>query len=211
MLDLVQGTEEWRLAKCGWIGASRVADIIAKTKSGWSASRATYMGQLIAERLTGKPMESFSSAAMQWGTDTEADARAAYQFETGVLVGKTGFVPHPSIRMAGASPDGLIGESGLLEIKCPNTATHIDTLLGQSVPGRYVTQMQFQMACTGRGWCDFCSYDPRLPENMRMFVKRVNRDPETIADLEKQVTEFNAEVEKKLAELLARYPMQEAA
>ena len=169
------------------------------------------MGQLIAERLTGKPMETFKSAAMDWGNECEAEARAAYQFDAGVLVGKASFIPHPTIAMAGASPDGLIGESGLLEIKCPLTHTHIETLLSQSVPGRYVTQMQFQMASTGRGWCDFVSFDPRMPENMRMFVKRVNRDPETIAELEKQVTEFNAEVEKKLAELVARYPMQEAA
>lgn len=206
-----QGTIEWKLAKCGWVGASRVADITAKTKSGWSASRATYMGQLIAERLTDKPMESFSSAAMQWGTDTEADARAAYQFETGVLVGKTGFVPHPSIRMAGASPDGLLGEQGLLEIKCPNTSTHIETLLGQSVPGRYVTQMQFQMASTGRSWCDFVSFDPRLPENMRMFVKRVERDERHIAELEAAVVEFIAELDKKLAALIALYDVKEAA
>ena len=206
-----QGTSEWRALKCGWVGASRVADIIAKTKSGPSASRATYMGQIIAERLTGTPMESFSSAAMQWGTDTEALARAAYQFEACVLVGKASFIPHPKVEMAGASPDGLIGDDGLLEIKCPNTATHIETLLGQSVPGRYVTQMQFQMACTGRVWCDFASFDPRMPDSMSLFVRRVHRDDKTIAELEAAVVEFNAEIDRRVADLRALYDRKEAA
>ena len=208
-----QSSEAWRLAKCGWVGASRVADIIAKTKSGWSASRATYMGQLIAERLTGTPMDSWTSREMQWGIDTETAARAAYQFEAGVLVSKTGFVPHPKLPMAGASPDGLVGTDGLIECKCPNTATHIETLLGQSVPARYYTQMQFQMACTGRAWCDFVSFDPRLPENMQLFVKRVPRTESYISDIESQVREFLAELDAKLAALTSRYgtPAREAA
>lgn len=206
-----QGTIEWKQLKCGWVGASRVADIIAKTKSGWSASRATYMGQLIAERLTGVPMESYSSQAMQWGTDTESDARAAYQFEAGVLVQKASFVPHPAIPTAGASPDGMVGEDGLLECKCPNTGTHIDTLLGQSVPGKYVTQMQFQMACTGRKWCDFVSFDPRMPESMRIFIQRVPRNDATIAELEAAVREFLSELDAKLAKLVERYERKQAA
>lgn len=210
-IDLEQGSEAWRLAKCGRVGASRVADIIAKTKSGWSASRITYMGQLIAERLTGVPMDSYTSQAMQWGTDTEARARAAYQFEAGVLVQKVGFVPHPVIAMAGASPDGFIGDAGVLECKCPNTSTHIDTLLGQSVPGKYVTQMQWQMACTGRQWADFVSFDPRLPESMQLFVQRVPRDNACIADLERAVIEFLSELDAKLAKLAERYERREAA
>ena len=211
--ELEQGTDAWKLAKCGCVGASRVADIIAKTKSGFSASRANYMAQLIAERLTGVPAETYTNQAMQWGTDTEAEARAAYQFETGTLVQKVGFVPHPGILMAGASPDGLVGDQGLLECKCPQTSTHIDTLLGQSVPGKYVTQMQFQMACTGRKWCDFVSFDPRMPESMRLFIKRVPRDSRTIGDLETQVIEFLSELDAKLAALTSRYgaPVREAA
>ena len=200
-----QGSEEWKLAKCGWVGASRVADIIAKTKSGYSASRAKYMGQLITERLTGKPMETYSSAAMDWGVLTEADARAAYQFETTTLVAKTGFVRHPTIQLAGASPDGLVGDAGLLELKCPDTHTHIETLLGQSVPGKYITQMQFQMACTGRGWCDFGSFDPRLPESMQLWVQRVERNDETIAELEKEVRAFLGELDAKLDLLCKKY------
>lgn len=208
---MIQGSEEWRLARCGWVGASRVADIVAKTKSGVSASRATYMGQLIAERLTGVPMETFKSDAMQFGTDTECEARAAYQFETGTLVVKTGFLPHPVITMAGASPDGFIGDAGQIECKCPNTATHIETLRGRNVPGRYVTQMQWQMACTGRQWCDFVSYDPRMPESMRLFVKRVQRDGNYIAELEAQVRKFLHELDETVADLRSRYDRQEAA
>lgn len=204
-----QGSAEWIAAKCGWVGASRVADIIAKTKSGWGASRANYMAQLVAERLTGVPLETFASEAMKRGIETEAEARAAYQFETTTLVEKVGFIPHPTVRMSGASPDGLIGSDGLVEIKCPNVATHVDTLLGQSVPGRYVTQMQWQMACTGRAWCDFASYDPRLPEAMRLFVKRVPRNDETIKELEGHVTDFLAELDAKIAALGARYGVQE--
>jgi putative phage-type endonuclease len=208
---MIQGSEEWRLARCGWVGASRVADIIAKTKSGWSASRANYMAQLIAERLTGKPMETFTSEAMQWGTETEDKARTIYAFMYDAEIEQTGFVKHPRIPMAGASPDGFIGDAGLLEIKCPNTATHIDTLLGHSVPGKYVTQMQFQMACTGRSWCDFVSYDPRLPEHMSLFVHRVPRDDRLIGELEDQVERFLAELDAKLTQLNERFAVREAA
>jgi putative phage-type endonuclease len=208
---MIQGSEEWRLARCGWVGASRVADIIAKTKSGWSASRANYMAQLIAERLTGKPMETFTSEAMQWGTETEDKARTIYAFMYDAEIEQTGFVKHPRIPMAGASPDGFIGDAGLLEIKCPNTATHIDTLLGHSVPGKYVTQMQFQMACTGRSWCDFVSYDPRLPEHMSLFVHRVPRDDKLIGELEDQVEQFLADLDKKLSQLNERFAVRDAA
>lgn len=203
-----QGSDEWKLAKCGWIGASRVADIVARTKTGWSASRQNYMAQLITERLTGKPMETYTSEAMQWGIDTEAQARLLYSFMHDTEIIETGFVPHPKVPMSGASPDGLIGDDGLIEIKCPSTATHIETLLGQTVPGRYVTQMQWQMACTGRKWCQFVSYDPRLPEAMRMFVHPVERDDNRIAELEGYVREFEVELRAKLAALTARYGVE---
>ena len=206
-----QGSAEWIAARVGKVGASRVADIIDKTKSGPSASRATYMGQLIAERLTGKPMDGFSSPAMQWGTDCEGAARAAYQFEIGALVERVGFIEHPKIIMSGASPDGYVGGDGLLEIKCPNTATHIETLLGQSVPSKYVTQMSWQMACTGRAWCDFVSFDPRMPDSMSLFVKRVHRDDKLIAELENAVIVFIAELDDKVAQLSARYDVKREA
>ena len=205
MEDLIQGSPEWHAARLGRVTASRVADVIAKTKTGYSASRANYMAELIAERLTGEAAASFTNAAMQWGTEKEPEARVAYEFRTDAEVQQVGFVVHPRIGMSGASPDGMIGDVGLLEIKCPNTATHIDTLLGQAVPGKYVTQMQWQMACTGRAWCDFASYDPRLPESMRLFVQRVSRDDALIADLEREVSAFLGEVDKRVADLRRLY------
>lgn len=211
MINIIQGSEEWHALRCGRVTASRVADVVAKTKSGWGASRANYAAELIAERLTGEPAERFTNAAMQWGTDHEPDARAAYEFFRDAAVVEIGFVDHPSIAMTGASPDGLVGEDGLVEIKCPNTATHLDTLLSQTVPAKYVTQMLWQMACTGRKWCDFVSFDPRLPESMSMFVKRVERDDKRIAELEAEVAAFLEEISAKIEQLNSLYGMKEAA
>jgi putative phage-type endonuclease len=200
MMD--QGTEEWFTIRIGKVTASRVADVIAKTKTGYSASRDNYMAQLVCERLTGQKGESFTNAAMQHGTETEPLARAAYEALKDVLVDEVGFVPHPTIEMAGASPDGLVGDDGLLEIKCPNTATHIDTLLSQTVPGKYNTQMQFQMACTGRQWCDFVSFDNRLPEELQLFVTRVPRDEVFIRLIESEIVQFIAELDDKINKLM---------
>jgi putative phage-type endonuclease len=200
-----QRTEEWFAARIGKVTASRVADLMAKTKSGPSASRANYMADLIVERLTGQMAEGFTSAAMQWGTDTEPQARAAYEFMTDAEVVEDGFCLHPAIADFGASPDGLIGDDGLLEIKCPNTAAHLDVLLTGAVPARYVTQMQAQMSCTGRAWCDFVSFDPRMPGEMQIFVQRVARDDSFIDDMEREVSAFLAELAQKLDALQARY------
>jgi len=200
MMD--QGTEEWFTIRIGKVTASRVADVIAKTKTGYSASRDNYMAQLVCERLTGQKGESFTNAAMQHGTETEPLARAAYEALKDVLVDEVGFVPHPTIEMAGASPDGLVGDDGLIEIKCPNTATHIDTLLSQTVPGKYNTQMQFQMACTGRQWCDFVSFDNRLPEELQLFVTRVPRDEVFIRLIESEIVQFIAELDDKINKLM---------
>jgi len=196
-----QRSEEWFKARLGKVTASRVADVLAKTKTGYSASRDNYMAQLVVERMTNTQAESFTNAAMQWGTDQEPFARAAYEVQQNVLVDETGLVDHPTIEMAGASPDGLVGEDGLVEIKCPNTATHIDTLLTQTVPGKYITQMQFQMACTGRQWCDFVSFDPRMPTKAQLFVKRVQRDDGFIKEMESEITKFLAEVTAKVEQL----------
>lgn len=201
MADIIQGTDAWFATRCGKVTASRVADVIAQTKSGWGASRGNYMAQLIAERLTGTVADSFSNAAMQWGTDIEPKARIAYEFHTDNAVTEIGFVDHPSIQMSGASPDGLVSTSGLVEIKCPNTATHIDTLLNQRVPGKYITQMQWQMACCGRDWCDFVSFDPRMPENLNIWIRRVDRDDGKIAELEAMVGEFLNELRDKVEAL----------
>ena len=200
MMD--QGSEEWFAIRIGKVTASRVADIIAKTKSGYSTSRDNYMAQLVCERLTNQKGESFTNAAMQHGTETEPLDRAAYEALKDVLVDEVGFVPHPSIKMAGASPDGFVGQDGLIEIKCPNTATHIDTLLSESVPTKYFTQMQFQLACTGREWCDFVSFDNRLPEELQLFVKRVPRDDVYIRLIEAEIVQFIAELDDKINKLM---------
>ena len=211
MTEIIQGSAEWLAIRLGNVRASRVADVVANTTTGCVASRANYMAQLIAERLTGTPAESFTNAAMAWGSEKEPDARRAYEWQTDCSVVEIGFVPHLTIAMSGASPDGLIGDDGLVEIKCPNTATHIDTLLGQTAPAKYVTQMQWQMACTGRKWCDFVSFDPRLPEEMSLFVRRVERDDARIAELEAMVAEFLAELDAKVSELRSLYALEEAA
>ena len=199
--QIEQRSSAWFEARLGKVTASRVADVIAKTKSGYSASRDNYMAQLICERLTGQQGESFTNAAMTWGTETEPLARSAFEAYADVMVEEVGFVPHPSIEMSGASPDGLVGLFGMLEIKCPNTATHIDTLLTQTVPGKYITQMQWQMRCCERQWCEFVSFDPRLPQDLQLFVKRVEFDPEYVAMLEKEVIQFLAELDDKVNKL----------
>jgi len=210
MNDFDQGSADWFAIRCGKVTASRVSDVIAKTKSGPSASRANYAAQLIAERLSGGVAESFSNAAMQWGTDQEPDARLAYEFRTDAEVEQVAFVPHPTIEMSGASPDGLVGTDGLVEIKCPNTATHLETLMTGSIPGKYVTQMLWQMSCTGRQWCDFVSFDPRLPENMRLFVNRLHRDDTRIAELENEVIGFLFEIDTTVAALIRKYGSPDA-
>lgn len=196
-----QRTDEWFAARLGKVTASRVADVIATTKTGYSASRANYMAQLVVERMTGKQTESYTNAAMEWGTNTEPLARAAYEAEKGLLVDEIGLVDHPSIPMSGASPDGLVGDDGLIEIKCPNTATHIENLLSKSVDKKYITQMQWQMACTGRKWCDFVSFDPRMGEGLQMVVIRVDRDEDYIQMLETEIKKFLGEVESKIKQL----------
>ena len=195
-----QGSPEWFAARCGKVTASRVADIIAKTKTGFSTSRDNYMAQLVCERMTGKPAESYSNSAMQWGTDTETFARAAYEAKVDILVTEVGFITHPWITMSGASPDGLADE-GLVEIKCPNTATHIATLLDQKVAEKYITQMMWQMACTERPWCDFVSFDPRMPAKHQLFIKRINFDKQLVDSLENSVIQFLGDVDLKIQQL----------
>lgn len=200
-----QGTEAWLLERVGNVTASRVADVVAKTKTGFAASRANYMAELVTERLTGLPAPRFVSAEMQWGIDKEPEARATYEFMTNMLVEPAPFVKHPTIGDTGASPDGYVGTEGLLEVKCPNTATHIETLLTGTVAGKYVTQMQWQMACTGRKFCDFVSFDPRLPPSMQLFVKRVERDDATIKALEADVIDFLNELRLTVHRLRSKY------
>jgi putative phage-type endonuclease len=198
-----QGSEEWKKERLGKVTASRLADVMARTKSGWSASRANYAAQLIVARLTGITGESFTNAAMQWGIDTEPKARTMYELMTDNAIEQIAYVNHPTIEMSGCSPDGLIGADGLIEIKCPNTSTHIDFLLGESIDDKYMKQMQWQMACTERAWCDFVSFDPRMPAKLQMKVVRVPRDNPAIRDMEFAVVAFLAEIENKIKQLEA--------
>jgi putative phage-type endonuclease len=202
-MEIEQRSEDWFVIRLGKVTASRVADVIAKTKTGYSTSRENYMAQLVVERLTQTKAESFTNTAMQWGTDQEPFARAAYEAAQGVMVEEVGFVPHPTIEWAGASPDGLVGGEGegLVEIKCPNTATMIEALLTGKVPTKYFTQMQFQMACTGTKFCDYVVFDPRMPAKAQLFVTRVNRDDAYIAEIEAEIVKFLAEVESQVQQL----------
>ena len=201
MIEMIeQRTDEWFAARLGKVTASKVADVIAKTKTGYSTSRENYMAQLVVERMTNTKAESYSNSAMEWGTEQEPFARAAYEAAKGVLVEECGFFPHPTIEMSGASPDGLVA-GGLVEIKCPNTATMIETLLTQKVPQKYFTQMQWQMACTGTTFCDYVVFDPRMPKHLQLFITRVDRDTEYISMLETEIKAFLAEVDQKVQTL----------
>ena len=196
-----QRTEEWFAARCGKVTASRMKDIIAKSDT---AAYRNYQAEIISERLSGRPAESYSSREMQRGTELEPKARAVYILETGSDVSETGLIPHPHIANSGASPDGLVDSDGLLEIKCPNTATHIDFLLHRQPKREYILQMQWQMACTGRLWCDFVSYDDRLPEPHAYACIRIMRDPETIERLEQAAAGCLAEAEAIIKQLEQR-------
>ncbi len=206
-----QGTPEWYQARLGRVTASKIADVMAQGRSGKpSATRKNYLAQLVAERLTGNLSESFKSADMEWGTQHEAEARKLYEFYKDVDVKQVGIVYHPTIKMFGASVDGFVGEDGLVEFKCPKTATHIDTLLGKTILGTYKKQMNGQKACTGRAWCDFVSYDPRLPAEMSLHIERVYRDPKAIVETEEAVVEFLNDVDEMESSLREKF-MQEAA
>ena len=198
---IIQRSPEWFAARCGSLGASQLADALAKTKSGWGASRANLRAKLVVERLTGQQEESFTSAAMQWGVDKEEEARIAYSFLTGRNVVEVGLYKHPTIIGSHASPDGLVDDDGCIEIKCPNSATHIETLKSNQVAHKYLLQMQWQMACADRQWCDFVSFDPRMPDHLMLYIQRVQRDDDMLATLESEVRAFLAEVDEDVKAL----------
>lgn len=211
MTEIIQRSPEWYAIRLGKVTGSRISDVVAKTKTGYSASRANYLAELLLERITGKTAESYVSAAMQYGMDTEPEARAAYEFFINRDVEQVGFVGHPTIMMAGCSPDGLVSSDGLVEIKCPQPPKHLATLLGASIDAAYLGQAQFQMACTGRAWVDFVSYCPAFPDEMGMSVKRIPRDADKIAEIEREVTTFLAELDEKLSALRSHYPAAKEA
>jgi putative phage-type endonuclease len=201
-----QGTEAWFEDRLGRVTASRLADVLAKTKTGYSASRTNYMTQLVLERITGQKGESFTNSAMQWGTEQEPFARAAYEAHTGQMVEEVGFIPHPTIESAGASPDGLVGDDGMVEIKCPSSSTALECWLthsqgGNPVDAKYYAQMQFQMRCADRSWVDYVVFDPRMPAKAQLFIVRVERNDDWLKVAESEVTSFLAEVDAKVTAL----------
>jgi putative phage-type endonuclease len=202
---ILQGTAEWKALRLGKVTASRIADVMARTKSGYGASRGNYLTELVLERITGVAAEHFINDAMAHGTENEPLARSMYEFMTDNSVDQIPFVDHPSIGMSGCSPDGLVGDSGLIEIKCPSSKTHMATLLGASIEEKYMKQMQFQMACTGRLWCDFVSFDPRMAGDMQIHIQRVPRDGVMIVEIEREVSAFLSEVDATVAKLIAMY------
>lgn len=193
-----QGSDEWLRIRLGKVTASGVADVLAKTKTGVSASRGNYLIKLALQRVTGVIEDGFTSDAMQWGIDNEAQARVAYEVKSGNFVDQIAFVDHPTIKWFGASPDGMINQDGLVEIKCPNSSTHWSYIKAGEPPMKYYIQMQAQMACTGRDWCDFVSFDPRMPERSKLFVKRVMRDNHFVMSMESEVIAFLDEVEAEV-------------
>lgn len=193
-----QGSDEWLALRLGHVTASNVADVMAKGKSGEALTRKKYKTRILAERLTGQGQGGFTSSAMEWGVEQEPFARMAYEVATNSLVDKTGFWHHPSIQWVGVSPDGLVDNDGLVEIKCPNTTTHLDYIMDDKVPAEYYKQIQCQLWVTGRSWCDFISYDPRLPQRNQLFIKRCFRDEPLMAEMANEVLAFLAEIDEMI-------------
>tara|TARA_R110000744_G_scaffold367385_1_gene476859 strand:+ start:1139 stop:1759 length:621 start_codon:yes stop_codon:yes gene_type:complete len=203
-----QGTDGWLADRLGKVTASKISDVMmAKTTAGYS----NYRAQLICERLTGEPTETFKSAAMDHGTETEPRARAMYELECHETVSEVGMVPHPTLAMSGASPDGIVGDLGLVEIKCPQQAEHVRTLTGGKIKKGYMLQMQWQMECTGRTFCDFVSFNPTFPIEMQLHRTRVDADAELQAEIKTAVTSFLAEVDALEADLRTKFEQKEAA
>lgn len=200
MID--QRTEEWFTQRLGKVTASSLHKVLARTKTGYGADRGNYMTQLVLERVTGTKAESYTNAAMQWGIDQEPFARAAYEASRGVMVEEVGFIHHPTIEAAGASPDGLVGDDGMVEIKCPDSKTALECWLSENpVEGKYFAQMQWQMRCADRSWCDYVVFDPRMPVKAQLFVIRVNLDDKWLENAETEVVKFLSEVDAKVAAL----------
>lgn len=202
MTEMEQRTDDWYAARLGKVTASSLHKVLSKTKTGYGADRGNYMTQLVLERVTNSKADGYSSAAMQWGIDQEPFARAAYEATRGVMVDEVGFIPHPTIKDAGASPDGLVGDDGMVEIKCPESKTALECWLSENpVEAKYFAQMQWQMRCADRSWCDYVVFDPRMPAKAQLFIKRVERDDAWLEKAEAEVIKFLAEVDAKVAAL----------
>lgn len=198
----ITNVDEWLACRLGKVTASRVWQVVKRTKTGWSAYRENYKMELIADRLTGMVRDTYKSEAMLWGQQTEPDAIARYNASAGVTVNtSTWFLPHPKLAWAGCSPDGLVGDDGMVQVKCPDSKTHVETLLGKEPDPDYVTQCQWELACSGRQWNDLLSYDPRVPSPIRLYRFRVHRDDVLIAQLEEMVRVFLDEIAIAIASL----------
>lgn len=210
ILQIQQQTAEWLQERTGRITASRVKDVMARLKNGAPASeRKRYLIELVSERLTGMAAEHYVTPAMDWGSEQERHARAAYEVESGNEVDKVGMAIHPNIPCFSASPDGSIGADGLFEAKCPTTPKHLEWMLAGEVPDEHKDQCYAEMACWEREWVDFVSFDPRVPERHQLLIKRLPRDDKRIAEIEFAVAEFNAEVDDMIARLNGLNPFVE--
>lgn len=197
MIGIEQESPEWIVARVGCVTASRMADLMTKRKDGKEAApRYNYRMELVIENLTGRAADHYVSPAMEWGLETQKEARGAYEVEKGVDLAPGGLWIHDKLPRFAASPDYLLGTDGLVETKCPMSATHLEYLIAGEIPEDYQWQMLAQMACTGRQYCDFVSFDPRLPEDLQLFVKRFPRDEGLIAAMELEVRQFLQEVDE---------------
>lgn len=201
-INLEQGSDEWKQARLGHVTASNMSEVMSKGKGTAEAvGRYKYKVRLVAERLTMTAGESYTNAAMQWGIEQEQFACIAYEAQKETFVDKIGFVLHPDIKWLGVSPDRIVGNEGLIEVKCPNTTTHLDYLFDGKVPAEYYKQIQCQLWVTGRQWCDFVSYDPRLPKRNQLLIVRTERDEKLIAEMKTETEKFLVEVETLIIKL----------
>ncbi len=199
-LNIEQRTNEWHMARLGKVTASSLYKVLARTKTGYGADRANYLTDLVLERITGQKTDSYISQSMQHGIDQEPFARAAYETTKNIMVDEVGFILHPTIKMSGCSPDGLVGDDGMVEIKCPDTKTALECWLSPNpVNKKHFAQMQWQLKCADRQWCDYVVFDPRLPAKAQLFIVRIERDDDWIKIAEEEVIKFLDEVEDKVA------------
>lgn len=196
-LEVEQGSQEWLDARIPLITASRFLDVLTTIKSGYSAARKNYAAEIVVQRLTGKEIERFKTRAMEWGNETEDLAADTYMLLTGAIPEKCGIFIHNE-HPFGDSPDRLVGKDGTLEIKCLNTANHIEVLKTGKMPAKHMPQVQGHLWMTGRKWCDFISFDPDMPKDAQIFIQRIERDNDYIQMLEEELIVFNQEVEKDI-------------
>jgi putative phage-type endonuclease len=202
-INIEQGSDEWKQARLGHVTASNMADVMSKGKgSAEAVGRYKYKVKLVAERLTQTAGESFTNAAMEWGIEQEQFACIEYEASRNVFVERTGFWVHPEIQWLGVSPDRLVGDDGLIEVKCPNTTTHLGYLFENKIPSDYYKQIQCQLWVTGRQWCDFVSYDPRLPKRNQLLIVRAERDEKLIKEMETETLQFLGEVNQLIIKLV---------